>query len=514
MKRTNSQKGQALILIAFGIVALVGFTALAVDGGRIMSDRRHAQNAADTAVLASALSKVNGETTYKTKGTDRATSNGYTTGVNNRTVEVDLCSEVSGANACVGLPAGAVKSEYIRVRITSIVRMTFGRILGRKEATNVVEAIAHVQTSTSSGGGSFFNGSAMVATKMGPFNNCLLMNSNSNLTIHNSGIFINCSGANTVVMNNGADLTMDAQGEVVGQLLNNGGSYSPTTFGANGGVSKTIDASTFADVPTTDPKPTCSGNGSVSAGAGISINGSPPSVTVGNGKTATFSAGNFNSIIVDANGTAIFNPGIYCISGNVNFNSNASASGPSGTVHLVLQNSINLGSGNNFDFNDLEIHTVNAGLTLNSGASLLADRLRFFSTGSGNFTVNSGGTVISQDAYFYFHSGNIVWNADSTLNLTSPTTGDYAGLLIHKPWSNSQQINFNAGTSIYLSGTFLAPNSVVDFNSKVTFELHSQIIASQYIINCSNGGTIDIYYQADQNYGSPPPANPTIELTK
>jgi hypothetical protein len=128
--------------------------------------------------------------------------------------------------------------------------------------------------------------------------------------------------------------------------------------------------------------------------------------------------------------------------------------------------------------------------------------------------VNSGGTVISADAYFYFKSGNIIWNADSTLNLTSPTTGDYAGLLVHKPWSNSSQIDFNAGTNIYLSGTFLAPNSHINFNSKVTFELHSQLIGSYFTVNSSNGGTIDIYYQADENYGGDPPANPTIELTK
>lgn len=44
-----SEKGQALILITLGIIALIGFTALAIDGGRAFEERRHAQNAADTA---------------------------------------------------------------------------------------------------------------------------------------------------------------------------------------------------------------------------------------------------------------------------------------------------------------------------------------------------------------------------------------------------------------------------------------------------------------------------------
>jgi uncharacterized membrane protein len=58
MKSKHSEKGQALILIAFGIVTLIGFTALAVDGGRVFSDRRNAQNAADTSALAAALAEL------------------------------------------------------------------------------------------------------------------------------------------------------------------------------------------------------------------------------------------------------------------------------------------------------------------------------------------------------------------------------------------------------------------------------------------------------------------------
>ena len=55
MKKINSQRGQALILIALAVVGLVGFTALTIDGGLVLSDRRNAQNTADTSVLAAAL---------------------------------------------------------------------------------------------------------------------------------------------------------------------------------------------------------------------------------------------------------------------------------------------------------------------------------------------------------------------------------------------------------------------------------------------------------------------------
>ena len=52
----NSEKGQVLILIVLSVVAVLGFAALAIDGGMIYSERRVAQNAADAAAYAGAAS--------------------------------------------------------------------------------------------------------------------------------------------------------------------------------------------------------------------------------------------------------------------------------------------------------------------------------------------------------------------------------------------------------------------------------------------------------------------------
>ena len=48
----KSEKGQALIFIVIGFVIILGFLGLAIDGGRVYSDRRHAQNSADASSLA------------------------------------------------------------------------------------------------------------------------------------------------------------------------------------------------------------------------------------------------------------------------------------------------------------------------------------------------------------------------------------------------------------------------------------------------------------------------------
>jgi len=51
-QQASQEKGQALVLLVLGFVVLLGFTALAVDGGMVYSNRRHAQNASDASSLA------------------------------------------------------------------------------------------------------------------------------------------------------------------------------------------------------------------------------------------------------------------------------------------------------------------------------------------------------------------------------------------------------------------------------------------------------------------------------
>src|SRR5512135_1378040 len=60
-KHRNTEKGQAIVLLVLGIVVLLGFTALAIDGSMLYTEHRNAQNAADAAALAGGLQKTNGQ---------------------------------------------------------------------------------------------------------------------------------------------------------------------------------------------------------------------------------------------------------------------------------------------------------------------------------------------------------------------------------------------------------------------------------------------------------------------
>ncbi len=48
----KAESGQVIVVLVFAVVGLIGFTALAIDGGMLFSDRRHAQSASDAASLA------------------------------------------------------------------------------------------------------------------------------------------------------------------------------------------------------------------------------------------------------------------------------------------------------------------------------------------------------------------------------------------------------------------------------------------------------------------------------
>jgi len=155
------ERGQALVIIALAAIVLFGFAGLAIDGSAKFSDRRHAQNAADTAALAAALSKVN-ELTAGTSdtpadcppvsgtpsdvctalvlaGLNRAASNGYNNDVTTNVVEV-YSPPISGYYATV-----ANKDKYVQVIITSHVKTTLMRVLGFNQTVNVVSAVAYAK---------------------------------------------------------------------------------------------------------------------------------------------------------------------------------------------------------------------------------------------------------------------------------------------------------------------------------------------------------------------------------
>jgi len=148
-------RGQVLVIFALVAVGLFAIVGLAIDGSNKFSDRRHAQNAADTTALAAALEKVNRLAEGKSNnpvvcppssglpsevcsylqstGLNRAISNGYG-------------SDLAKGNVKIYSPpiSGPYKDDpdYVQVIITSYVNTTFARVIGISQLENVVQAVA------------------------------------------------------------------------------------------------------------------------------------------------------------------------------------------------------------------------------------------------------------------------------------------------------------------------------------------------------------------------------------
>jgi len=217
MKFKSNEKGQALIIITFAAVVLMGFTALAIDGTRAFEDKRHAQNAADTSALAGALTYsrlidpkaaeavINNE--IETAAYNRASENGYvdenTAGVKDVAVTITNI----GGNVC---PAN-LQGKEIKVDITTTINTSMARVLGRNTMTSSVTATARACGTYS---GPPFPGNAIVG--LAPHGKGYDGTGTPDWTITGGGIMSNSSDSNAAYCNGAADITVPSVSVVGG----------------------------------------------------------------------------------------------------------------------------------------------------------------------------------------------------------------------------------------------------------------------------------------------------------
>jgi len=166
MGRKLPEKGQALIIVALAAIGLFAFAALAIDGSRAFSDKRHAQNAADTAALAGGLAHARGKNMddVRKAAKDRALSNDYDDGTSN---DVTVTMTDTPPGACPGT------GKDITVTIVSYVPTTFARVVGRAQVTNAVTSTARSCDVKINGGAPLYSGASVYATKTGSCGNGL-----------------------------------------------------------------------------------------------------------------------------------------------------------------------------------------------------------------------------------------------------------------------------------------------------------------------------------------------------
>ncbi len=296
----TTEKGQAILIIALSIIVLMGFAALAIDGARLYSERRAAQNAADAAVLSAALTKcTNGNIVSAAQ--QIAASNGYNNdGVKNIVVvnNPPLSGTYSG------------NTKYIEVIITTKVDPGFAVFFHPDPFELVGRAVSHCNINTSGGttAGTPY-GNAIVTTSPHECS-AMLLGGNGDITVTNGGVFVNsdCTGGNPAVK-------LGGNGDLIANPINVVGGVKT---GGNGTLSqaptKVSPITTYWDVPVPDkPSGTCT---SFKAGK----------------SAVTINPGLYCGIDLSSDGDVTLNPGIYYIqSGGFKMSGNGSL-----TAHNVL----------------------------------------------------------------------------------------------------------------------------------------------------------------------------------
>ena len=155
MRTTRStERGQAIVLIVLGMVALLGFTALAVDGSMVYADRRHGQSSADAASMAGvteAAKIVN--SAHLSAGNWNCSSSDMLAvvtatrraairraGANDHTLDGDL-SDHHGVNVACNQTG---KYLDVEVQVTQQTRTAFMQLVNRNGLTNTVTAVARL----------------------------------------------------------------------------------------------------------------------------------------------------------------------------------------------------------------------------------------------------------------------------------------------------------------------------------------------------------------------------------
>lgn len=193
-KRKTHESGQAMILIVFTIIGLIGAAALAIDGTNAFIDSRRADTAASAAALTAALTRIEGGN-WRAAALATAAANGYDNDGVTNTVEMNT-PPLSGPYAG--------DSEYIEVILTSHLRTYFGVVIGIPTITSVAHVVSRSKPSEL---GNMFPGYALVS--LAPESQCehhraFSIHSEATINLYGGGIFVNSDNKDCALMSYGS----------------------------------------------------------------------------------------------------------------------------------------------------------------------------------------------------------------------------------------------------------------------------------------------------------------------
>jgi len=428
----GDRRGNIAILTALLMPVVIGGFGLGAEIGYWFYSTRAMQNAADAAAVAAA---TNGSSTYATEAQAVTSLYGFQNGVRNVTVTAsDVAACPSGGNNCYS------------VAITSLAPQFLSQMVGFK-GTTTVSGVHYTQLTATATATIQANGDACVLA-LDPSDPSSVTTTGGNISLLNCDLQVN-SNSSTALTVTGGVISASAI-NVVGNYQSTGGTLTPTPATGKPAIS--------------DPYAGLYSQNDVAAIGSQACSGSTTKVTVVS-TTQTLPPGNYCGGISVTGGSLTLSAGQYNIAGGIS----------------VTGGSLSLDAG---QYN-IAGGFSNTGGTVTLGAgqyNMMGGVLNI----TGGTTTGSGVTFVLTDQNGSYASANVT---GGTVNLTAPTNGSWAGMLVYQdPNAPKSGTDSFTGGSHTLTGALYFPSQSMTYTGGSTVSTCTQLIA--YKFTFTGGSTI------------------------
>jgi len=406
IRRFRKRTAAVAVLLVVLLTALMGVTAIAIDGGMEQDNLERVQAAADAAALAAVIdlyqhysSNGGADTggTAASSATGTASTNGFDS--TNSTVTVNLYPNNAQMSSLIGVGTQVPKG-YAEVIITYNQPRYFGRIWGSATIPITAYAVARTQWKRTD-----FGIIALNPTVSGS----VTTNGNGDVKVTGASIIVDSNNTYAVTVNGHS-------------LVSDSGNGSVLITGSNPGYSGTVSGQILTgQVPTPDPfayLPVPDPSTMTTQTTASVVNG-----------TITLQPGYYpNGISTSTNAAVVMQPGIYYINGGINYSGNGSltANGvmiyATGTVSVTGNATVTMSpmtSGPYYGMTFFQARNATGGITVAGNGSYNVSGSVYSAGGavtvSGNGDVSLSGQIVANTLTFNGNGAmNVVWNGGPT----------------------------------------------------------------------------------------------------
>jgi hypothetical protein len=560
----KNESGQIIVILAVALVAILGITALAVDGSMIYAERRNDQTTADSAAMAGAQAAASSATCAAGQSQAIYSAQQYAS----QQEGVALVNNASSPNR-VEATCNADNSKLtVKVVVTSNTPTTFAKMVSRNQLQTRVESTSQVTfgsgefaggsglvslgtTCDANGGIYSLGGSKINVSSGGVFSSsCLKVTGSSYIFSANDPIFYTGKGATqftvgTLTEYTGANgIIFDGTAPVFIKIDPDLTAPSGLQYNANTNTPNTAIPQSEWPIPTSVPitvgnipvmtpisEPVC--------GPATSASPSPSSAKIYPG---TYTSLTWNS---DGSGNLTFDPGVYCFSGALNLyggSSTAKVIMDGVTLYFTSSSGNDFSSWGNFRFSFENGIFYSKKGNFRTSQAFTANNSKFYLE-SGNFTLDGSAIMTMNNSSIYMKNGILKASAGAKFNATNITMyikqGDFTieggakvnlsapncsniscgvgpaiqGVLLYMDKLNTGSLNINNGTddAYKLNGTIYAPNALAYFTGGTkTNAINVQLIAKR--IEVREGAVLNMDISSAILYTTGGPSS--VELLK